>query len=219
MTYASIMNGTSSLWEPESSPVPANADAPAAGDRRTRRRQRTREALISAGERLFATQGYHGTTVAEIAGAADVGVGTFYLHFRDKDDLAETIVREGLLTLRATLGARLRDVPPHERPTLLLSDILSFAKSRPELFCIALTTSGTMAITLQAQSWLAGEIADALAGRGDDSVPIPEDLRLTGRLIAGMVTQAIVWWADHDEPGPEQMAGRILSLVAGPQEA
>lgn len=219
MTYDSFMNGASVSRDIQPSLVPGKSGASAAGDRRTRRRQRTREALISAGERLLATQGYHGTTVAQIAEAADVGVGTFYLHFRDKDDLAETIVREGMLALRAALEARLQDVLPRERPMLLLTEILSFAKSRLELFCIALTTSGAMAITLQAQSWLAGQIADALAACGHDTARAQEDLRLTGRLIAGMVTQAIVWWDDHDDPGPEQMAGRILALVTGPQEA
>ena len=50
-----------------------------------------REAILLAGERLFAGQGYSGTTMAEIAAEAGVAVGTLYRLFPDKRALLEAL--------------------------------------------------------------------------------------------------------------------------------
>lgn len=48
--------------------------------------------LRVAALRLFALQGYGGTTIEEIAAAGDVTVGTIYRYFRDKEALLHEIV-------------------------------------------------------------------------------------------------------------------------------
>ncbi|WP_037273998.1 TetR/AcrR family transcriptional regulator [Kibdelosporangium aridum] len=55
--------------------------------RRERKKQRTRQALIEAAVELFETKGFHETTVAEIAEAADLSTRTFFLHFPTKEDV------------------------------------------------------------------------------------------------------------------------------------
>jgi AcrR family transcriptional regulator len=50
-----------------------------------------REAILLAGEQLFAGQGYSGTTMAEIAARAGVAVGTLYRLFPDKRALLEAL--------------------------------------------------------------------------------------------------------------------------------
>ena len=71
----------------------ATAHAPEES-RHDRRRARTREALLRAAKHLLATKGFHATKIADIAAAADVGTGTFYLHFPTKDALFTDLVRE-----------------------------------------------------------------------------------------------------------------------------
>jgi AcrR family transcriptional regulator len=51
------------------------------------RRRRTHEAILASAARLFEAQGFAGTTVAEVARAANVSERTFYLHFPTKEDL------------------------------------------------------------------------------------------------------------------------------------
>jgi AcrR family transcriptional regulator len=54
---------------------------------RERKRQHTRQALISAAMRLFAQKGYEQTTVAEIAATAQVSTKTFFNYFASKDEV------------------------------------------------------------------------------------------------------------------------------------
>ena len=48
---------------------------------RERKRVRTRQALIDAAAELFERRGYDGTTIADIAAAADVSTRTFFSYF------------------------------------------------------------------------------------------------------------------------------------------
>lgn len=86
----------------------ARADAPAALEgRQARRKRATEERLLDAAFAVFLERGYDGTTTGEIARAADVAAGTFYLHFRDKraayDQLCMRAARELLTQWRAAL--------------------------------------------------------------------------------------------------------------------
>src|ERR1700677_380827 len=54
---------------------------------RDRKRDRTRKALINAAVDLFERRGYDGTTVADIAEAADIGTRTFFSYFASKEEL------------------------------------------------------------------------------------------------------------------------------------
>jgi AcrR family transcriptional regulator len=59
-----------------------------------RRTGRTRSALMSAFVDLMLTRGYAGLSVEDVAENANVGRSTFYLHFRNKDDiLQESLAR------------------------------------------------------------------------------------------------------------------------------
>jgi len=52
---------------------------------------RTRARLMDAAVRLFARDGFEAASVNEIARVADVANGTFYVHFRDKDEIAAAV--------------------------------------------------------------------------------------------------------------------------------
>ena len=70
-----------------------------------RRREKTRVDLIQAAERVISSKGYHQTRIADIATEADVGLGTFYLHFKTKNEIFIELIEHGAAELRKNLAA------------------------------------------------------------------------------------------------------------------
>ncbi len=65
------------------------------------------EAILSAGRELFLAQGYRGTSVDQIAGAAGVSKQTVYKHFGDKRELLMAIVAHVVDSMVAPFTARI----------------------------------------------------------------------------------------------------------------
>jgi AcrR family transcriptional regulator len=72
---------------------------------RERRRDRTRRDLALAAVRLFEERGFDGTTVDDIADAADVSVSTFFRLFPRKEDVIFYDLPERLDAMRADFAA------------------------------------------------------------------------------------------------------------------
>jgi TetR/AcrR family transcriptional regulator len=65
-------------------------------DRRTRRKAQTAGGILDAAERLFLTRGFEGTTIEQLAGQADVAVGSIYGHFGGKEGVYAALVGRAL---------------------------------------------------------------------------------------------------------------------------
>jgi AcrR family transcriptional regulator len=77
--------------------------APELLSRRDRKRERTRGEIYDAAMRLFARKGFTAVTIADICDEADVGRGTFFLHFPSKSSLLYEFNQRVALDFRATL--------------------------------------------------------------------------------------------------------------------
>lgn len=62
--------------------------------RSERRRAQTRASLLSAAADLFAEKGVGDTRISEITDRADVGAGSFYNHFEDKDAIVQALLAD-----------------------------------------------------------------------------------------------------------------------------
>jgi AcrR family transcriptional regulator len=78
---------------PASARSSARSPEPALETRGTRRKRATEARLLDAALEVFCARGYDAATTAEMARAADVAAGTFYLHFRDKRAAYEQLAR------------------------------------------------------------------------------------------------------------------------------
>jgi AcrR family transcriptional regulator len=72
--------------------VPKVATETPAPGRRERRRAETNRRLLEAARDLFAEQGVDNTRINEITDRADVGFGSFYNYFADKDAIVEGVL-------------------------------------------------------------------------------------------------------------------------------
>jgi AcrR family transcriptional regulator len=86
------------------------AEDDAALDGQTRRRLQSRRRLLDAAAGLFVERGYDRTRPQDIAREAGVATGTFYLHFRDKEDVFLAFADEAQRRLLDECRERLAEV-------------------------------------------------------------------------------------------------------------
>jgi AcrR family transcriptional regulator len=79
-------------------------------DRHARRREETRRKLLMSAKALFARQGVDNTRINEITEEADVGFGSFYNHFDNKEAIVEAVLRETVSAQAEALDAATRDL-------------------------------------------------------------------------------------------------------------
>jgi TetR/AcrR family transcriptional repressor of nem operon len=85
------------------------------GSRAAARRGK-RDRLIAAARDVIYANGVHGTSLADIAAAADVPLGNVYYYFRTKDDLVRAVIQEHLDMAAGLLaGIESESVDPKQR--------------------------------------------------------------------------------------------------------
>jgi TetR/AcrR family transcriptional regulator, cholesterol catabolism regulator len=82
----------------------------------TKRGVQRRAQVLEAAFRLFAEQGYDGTTVGDVCDVLGVGKGVFYWYFDSKEALFSELLQSSLLRIRRTQEAAIEGVSdPVER--------------------------------------------------------------------------------------------------------
>lgn len=101
--------------------------------KKNEKKQRIQEAAIH----VMARNGYHGTTVSQIAKAARVADGTLYLYFENKDDLLIGIFESLMETFKVEAGKLLETIEdPVEQLKALANLHLRNLGSNEDLACI-----------------------------------------------------------------------------------
>lgn len=100
--------------------------------------ENTKEALIQAGTRLFATIGYDGTTVKDISEKAGVNVSLVSYHFQGKEGLYRAVLQQ-FGSARLSVAERIL-VPPSSveefrvRLNMFVEEVFHFMTDKPD-FC------------------------------------------------------------------------------------
>lgn len=91
-------------------------------------RQEKRELILHTALEIFATQGFHGTSISTIAQKAGISKGLMYNYFESKDDLLKAIIDKGLQDMLGTYGPLFKDKITEEQltPTMFKDIFNSF---------------------------------------------------------------------------------------------
>lgn len=90
-------------------------------DRREREKQRRRDEILKAAETLFHSKGYDSTTMADIAQEIDLGTGTIYLYFPNKEVLHAAVSLKILHNLLKNIESKGKD--NHHNPVKALIEL------------------------------------------------------------------------------------------------
>ena len=136
------------------------------GTRRHRQIADKRAAILGAALGLFSRFGLHGTTIDQVAAAADVSKTNLFYYFANKEALYVAVLRDLLDTWLEPLRAIGADQDPHEALGGYIRSKLAFSRDRPEasrLFCLEI---------IQGAPLLRDELASALRTLVDEKAEV-----------------------------------------------
>jgi AcrR family transcriptional regulator len=190
---------------------------------RTRRKRVTkgpderRDDILRAGEQVFGTIGLDQATVADLAEAAGIGKGTFYLYFDSKDHLLgalwERYVDAIITTTQSILGEGTAWWPTIDR---LLSTLIEHAVRNAALHRIVYGSANAKALEIckQANQRVIDQICDFVTEGARAGAFQATDPALAFRMIYhaadGLLDDLITQGGDIDT---DQVIGAVLELT------
>jgi AcrR family transcriptional regulator len=189
-------------------------------DRRTNRtRRQLREALLA----LILERGYDAVTVEEVTERADLGRTTFYLHYKDKEDLLLESLDELVDDLTATIAQvpiaewQSRLDPAHPEPLQLpLRLAFQHAADHANLYRIILRGEGRTQ-TLDRVRQIVIEQVDHVFGvrmtKENVSMHPQVPLNIFTHYFAGAFLGVLTWWLENDLPYPPDQMATIFQRI------
>jgi AcrR family transcriptional regulator len=176
-----------------------------------RRKERTRSQIKNAAISLILEKGYDAITIDAIVERADVGKGTFYLHFKDKESLVWDVIREGLEQVAQETNRRYQNQTNMEYFGFLVA--FEHADQNRDLYRIMLGGRGNTLLTQRVKEFLVEEtereIRAHTAFTGRD---LPPDFM--AQYVIGALMQILVWWIETpNATSPAQMADKFYQMV------
>jgi AcrR family transcriptional regulator len=167
---------------------PATTDVPRPS-RLDRRKARTRRALVDAAVRLIAEGRGARASIQEITEAADIGFGSFYNHFENKEQLFQTASQEVL-----------------ERWGAMIDRACAGISDPAEIFAVSVRITGRL-------GWTHPDLARFLVGAGLDVLDQPVGLapRALRDVRAGQAAGRFT--TTHAEVALSAVAGGLLGLL------
>lgn len=178
-----------------------------------RRVQRTRKLLRDALMALILEEGYDEISIQDITEKANLGRATFYLHFKDKDELLLEVMDQLIVDFMGQVP-QLTEAHWRLEDTKTIVKLFDFAAEHFDLYRILIIGSGGITAARQLHRSIAENIQkyiqDEVAARGAEPA-VPVDFianHFTGSLLA-----TIYWWLDNDLPyGAEEMAAMFQKV-------
>lgn len=111
-------------------------------ERRLKEKEERRRTIIAAAEKLFAREGFHNTTIEQVAADIDLSKGTLYLYFQSKEDLFFSILEEKIDNYAHHLKGKLAQCEDLKcAVSIAVSEQLKFLTENHHFFRLAVSES------------------------------------------------------------------------------
>jgi len=186
------------------------------GNKTDRRIQRTLQLLRESLIDLTLEKGYDAVSVQDITERANLGRATFYLHYKDKDEL----LIETLDAIVDDLIAQIERVPIEEwnlfdnAPALL---VFRYAEKNADLYRIIMRGQGSMQVAQRLHEVMANFVQRAIeTGSAKLGIKPKVPVDFLANYFAGSLLALITWWLEND-PGysAEEMVQMFRQVTFG----
>lgn len=186
---------------------------------RDRRIARTRAALRDALMTLIVEKGFETITIQEIVDRANVNRATFYLHFKDKDELLYQSMAEVYDQLVSTMKFSPSGAERGEQDDWMPykgADDWRHVAAHADFYRVLLSEKGSAAFVLKVRRYLADVIARDLEKTAKAMGIQPKyPIDILAYVCAGAQIGTMTWWIENDMPiSPEQMANMLYEILS-----
>lgn len=179
----------------------ATVAAPAPPGLRERKKRQTRRALQDAALALFGEQGYDGTTVEQIAEAADVSYRTFFRYFASKEEVLEADFSDLIERMTRAVTER-GDAPLFDTLVEVGTDMCREFEARADFVLernrVVLATPLLAARVLLFQSELHAQVWDLLVGEMAVSAQDAVTIRVLMGAVNGVFDAALALFLESE---------------------
>ncbi|HXG22602.1 MAG TPA: TetR/AcrR family transcriptional regulator [Methylomirabilota bacterium] len=184
-------------------------------NRYQRRKEKTKQELLAAARKVLAEKGYHNAKIIDIAAAADIGVGTFYLYYPTKDALFLELVEETARALKEDIDAARSTVEGAvEKLREANRAFFQFAQKNRDLLKIIFGHGNTFnALLRQVYAMFVADATDRVTEGVNRKEFRPLPPPVVANALVGMAAQVVSWWIDQEEPSVEAMAEMMTDFI------
>lgn len=176
-----------------------------------RRIRRTRELLTNALIALLKEKNLHEITVKELCDMADINRGTFYLHYKDINDMVEQIETD-ILTQYEELLAKYAPAALADDPYDILYNLILFTDTYKDLFKSLLYPGGDISFLIKIKSLFRRTYLDVWSA--SDAAINRAQIEYSYDFLAGGFVGMIESWIFSDHPEtPEEMAKLSTNIM------
>ncbi|MBM7643835.1 AcrR family transcriptional regulator [Scopulibacillus daqui] len=177
-----------------------------------------KESILKAAERSFALFGYKGTTMDQVAKIANVGKGTIYTFFKNKEELFNEIIDQFIQRMKVIAEAAIDENDPFfVNLHRALYEILSFRKEHQ--FTIKITQEVKEFGTLPAKQAL-GKFEDAILSFLEKHIQLAIDKgelvkcdpKLTAFVMLRLYIAIVFEWEQRHEPLDKEEIASLFDL-------
>jgi AcrR family transcriptional regulator len=186
-----------------------------------------RRLILDHAARLLRSNGYHQTSLREIAEAVGIRKASLYHHFRSKEEIVEAVVNDGVRLVLETVLYALEvagEATPRQRLKAAIAAHLTALHGHSDYTCASIKvfsfgenpTPESVRRTRRAYDDLWRALVDELATAGVLATGIaPERLRL---FLLGAMNGSVDWYREG-RFDIAQLAGELAALVAPAEES
>jgi AcrR family transcriptional regulator len=174
------------------------------------------EKILKVAARLFATHRFHEARMEDIAAAAEVGKGTVYRYFKDKDELYRALLQQAADQLSQSLQEATAGISdPRGRLEAIITAIADYFHSHPHLFDL-IQHSEVMHRSNTASPWQPVReatfslVEETLHQGQQQGVFPPHDVTLTTLLLLGGLRAVLRF---DTRPHSPDLAAQIVDTV------
>ncbi len=178
-----------------------------------RTRQMLRDALVS----LIAEKGFDALTVQDIADRATLNRATFYLHYKDKQDLLTQSLHDAIDELLADIGLAQDESGQmsFEAAVRPIVAVFQHVAQHASFYRIMMGAEGVPSFIASVRDYMSDITLQWLRSLQPNTQQSTVPLEIVASSLSWSMLGVILWWLEHDMPHPpEYMATqfRLLSV-------